>query len=118
MTPAPKLDASGAVTSPAPTATVGVASTIAGVDFKFVAFADKRSPKGMAYGAVPLLALDVRNLVGVIRLARHLAATFGVTEVHHAGISGANDPNGDCHRQGRACDFVGSAGTFQGTAFY
>jgi peptidoglycan hydrolase-like protein with peptidoglycan-binding domain len=119
MTPAPTFDASGAVTAPPPTTTVSVAGAVAGVTFNVVNFADKRSPKGMAYApvAAPLLALDVRNLVGLTRLARHLAATFGVTEIHHAGISGANDPNGDCHRQGRACDFVGAAGTFNGTAF-
>jgi hypothetical protein len=65
--------------------------------------------------ATPLFALDARHLVGLLRLARHLADRWSVTEVHHTGISG--DParlGGDCHQAGRACDLIGIRLTHDG----
>ena len=123
LKPGPVIDPSGTITSPTPTTAVDIGSTIGAVTFKSVDFGDKRFPANhprFPYNPIasPLLGLDVRHLVGIIRLATHLNATFGVTEIHHSGISGARDPRGDCHRQGRACDFVGAVGTFNGTPFH
>ena len=123
MNPAPVIDPSGSVTSPTPTTAINIGSTVGAVTFKSVAFGDKRFPPNhprWPYNPITsvLSGLDVRHLVGLIRLATHLNTTFGVTEIHHAGISGALDPKGDCHRQGRACDFVGAVGTFNGTSFH
>jgi peptidoglycan hydrolase-like protein with peptidoglycan-binding domain len=123
MNPAPVIDPSGTITSPAATAAIDIGSTIGGVVFKSVQFADKRFPANhpqFPYNPVVsvLQALDVRHLVGMVRLATHLNQAFGITEIHHSGISGSHDPRGDCHRQGRACDFVGARGTFSDVPFH
>lgn len=123
LNPAPVIDASGTITTPTPTTALDIGATIGGVTFKSVDFADKHFPPNhprFPYNPVAraLTGLDVRHLVGLIRLATHLSSTFGVTEIHHSGISGAHDPSGDCHRQGRACDFVGAVGSFNGTPFH
>lgn len=116
MNPPPQFDAAGQVTFPLAPATISIGSAIGPVTFRQVNFADKTRTPGpnvvMPYDPVtgPLLALDPRSLVGLIRLTQFLNRDFGVTELHHAGISGSNDPQGDCHRQGRAVDFVGVRG--------
>jgi hypothetical protein len=123
LNPPPVVDAAGTITTPAPNAVVSIGSTVDGVVFKSVQFGDKNfAPNHPRFPYNPvagdLVALDVRHLVGIIRLAGHLNRAFGVTEAHHAGISGARDPQGDCHRQGRAWDFVGVKGTFNGAAYH
>ncbi|GGB92110.1 peptidoglycan-binding domain-containing protein [Cellulomonas carbonis] len=121
MTPAPVLDAAGAVVSPVATEPVSIGSTIGPVTFRTVAFGDRSRPPGTPMGYDPvttsLLALDVRHLVGLLRLADHLHRSGGVTEIHHVGISGARDPRGDCHRQGRAIDLVGLRGVAADTPY-
>ena len=62
--------------------------------------------------------LDPRQAVALVRFCRWLKATWGVTELYHAGAGG--DPSGartDCHGQGRALDFVGIKGTWGGTDY-
>lgn len=62
--------------------------------------------------------LDPRNALALVRLCQWLNQTYGVTELYHLGIDG--DGSGvrtDCHGQGRAVDFVGVKGTFNGSEF-
>jgi hypothetical protein len=62
--------------------------------------------------------LDPRHAVAIIRFCRWLHATWGVTEMYHAGVS-ADDTGArtDCHGQGRALDFVGVKGTLNGADY-
>ncbi|HEX8741947.1 MAG TPA: peptidoglycan-binding protein [Thermoleophilaceae bacterium] len=93
-----------------------IASKVAGVEYKITQFGDKRLP---SYKPVSqrLIGLDIRHVVGLVRLAIHLSSTWGVTEIHHVGISG-DSSRADCHGNGRACDFVGVVGTRDGAAFH
>ncbi len=91
-------------------------STIAGVQFKYTKFGDKRLGTYNPV-AVALERLDIRNVVGLVRLALHLSTKWGVTEVHHVGISGEL-VRADCHGNGRAIDFVGVVGSRLGTPFH
>ncbi|GII94938.1 hypothetical protein Ssi02_51690 [Sinosporangium siamense] len=93
---------------PDPKGMFAVPATVAGVTFKATAFGDKRLPSYRPV-ATPLEHLDIRHVVGLVRFAVHLSTKWGVTEVHHAGISG-DRRRADCHGNGRATDFVGAVG--------
>ena len=121
MVPAPVVDAAGTVTSPAPTTRITLKATVAGVTYKSVDFADRTHlPTGFQpYNPVAgdLRSIDVRHAEGLRRLATQMAASFGATEIHHAGISGANT-QGENHGQGRAIDLVAVKGTAQGRSYH
>lgn len=62
--------------------------------------------------------LDPRQAVALVRFCRWLSATWGVTELFHAGASGdSSGARTDCHGQGRALDFVGIRGTANGAEY-
>jgi hypothetical protein len=59
--------------------------------------------------ALDLTLLDVRNAVGLWRLAQILQNNYFASSLYHIGISGGGGRT-DCHGQGRAIDFGGAAG--------
>lgn len=108
LTPGSTTNPDGSIQMPDERGRFAIGAQVAGVTFKFTPGADKRLPS-YAPATSPMAMLDVRNVVGIVRLALFLSSEFGVTEVHHAGISGDNDRT-DCHGGGRAVDFVGVVG--------
>ncbi|MEU8580238.1 peptidoglycan-binding domain-containing protein [Streptomyces abikoensis] len=115
LKPAPTTAPDGSIQMPDAHAKFTIPSTVAGVEFKVTQGGDKRLP---SYHPVSteLAGLDIRHVVGLVRLALHLSSTWGVTEVHHAGIG---DPSrNDCHGNGRAIDFVGVVGSRLGAPFH
>ncbi|GGP44948.1 peptidoglycan-binding domain-containing protein [Streptomyces abikoensis] len=116
LSPAPTTAPDGSVHMPNPHGKFTISSTVAGVAFKSTEGGDKRLPSYHPVAAA-LTGLDIRHVVGLVRLALHLSSTWGVTEVHHSGISGDASRN-DCHGNGRAIDFVGVVGSRLGTPFH
>ncbi len=116
LTPGPQTLADGSVQHPDERGKFRIGPVVAGVTFKVTNFGDKRLPSYQAVNA-DLRMLDVRHVVGLVRLALFLAANFGVTEVHHCGISG-DTTRTDCHGNGRAIDFVGVVGTAADTPYH
>jgi hypothetical protein len=106
----------GTVKLPDPKALFNIPTTIAGVTFKYSEFAD-RTQRSYQPFLKPMSGMDIRHVVGIVRMAMHLNSTWGVTEVHHVGMG--NEPGRtDCHGQGRATDFLGAMGSHDGTAFH
>jgi peptidoglycan hydrolase-like protein with peptidoglycan-binding domain len=116
LSPPPTFDGSGKVVSPKQGDKLTIGSTVSGVGYKFVNFADRTKPNYLPV-AVILPALDARHVIGLIRLAQQLSTRFGVTEIHHVGIGGQTVGGTNCHTQGRACDFVGARGVRNGQPF-
>ena len=58
--------------------------------------------------------LDVRFIVLLVRITRMLRKRFGASQIFHLGFQSAHR---DAHGDGRALDFVGAAGTFEGTGY-
>jgi hypothetical protein len=58
--------------------------------------------------------LDVRFIVLLVRITRLLRKRFGASQIFHLGFQSAHR---DAHGDGRALDFVGAAGSFEGTAY-
>ena len=75
------------------------------------------SKKNKPFSKAPLSNLDVRNAVGVYRLAKYLKVICGATEIYHVGIGAGKGPSTDCHNQGRAVDFVGVKETIDGKPY-
>jgi hypothetical protein len=115
LSPAPTIAADGSTVLPDPKAKFTIAAQVAGVTYRFTNFADKRLPS-FAPATVPLIELDIRHVVGLVRTAQHLRTTWGVTEIFHIGIGGS-PTRLDCHGNGRATDFGGAAGVHDGTPF-
>lgn len=89
---------------------------VAGVRVRYWGSGTKAGAPASA-AAVPR-RLDPRHALAIVRLCRWLAATWGATELFHAGVNGdGSGARTDCHGQGRALDLVGVAGTHQGTAY-
>jgi hypothetical protein len=108
LSPAP-----AAATDPKAKFTIG--PVVANVTFKVTMVVDRRLPSYKPVAA-PITGMDIRHVVGTIRFAKHVASTWGVTEVHHIGW-GADAGRTDCHGQGRAADLVGVAGARGGAPF-
>jgi hypothetical protein len=64
-----------------------------------------------------LFNLDVRLVVGLHRLATTLRSTWGTSEIHHLGIGQGRGGSKDCHNTGRAIDFAGASGVYNGVAY-
>lgn len=107
-----------AVTPPSATSMLSLAAgVVAGITFQVAGSAMRNVPQYSPRNA-PLQVLDPRHLLGLIRLCRHLQSTWGVTEIHHAGVNGNTALlAGDCHQGGRACDLVGVRGVRAGAPF-
>jgi peptidoglycan hydrolase-like protein with peptidoglycan-binding domain len=116
LSPGPGIAPDGSLILQDPKAKFSIGSTIAGVEFKVTDFGDRRLPSYRPVSAGMIL-LDIRHVVGLVRLALHLRAAFGVTEIHHCGISG-DTVRTDCHGNGRAVDFVGALGVAPGGPFH
>jgi peptidoglycan hydrolase-like protein with peptidoglycan-binding domain len=116
LTPAPGIAPDGSLLLQDARGKFAISSTVAGVEFKATQFGDRRLPSYAPVSA-GLALLDIRHVVGLVRLALHLRSTFGVTEVHHCGISG-DTVRTDCHGNGRAVDFVGAVGVAPGGPFH
>ena len=95
---------------------VGMKSKVGDVNYLYIGVIPQ-SNDGVAANASPgdLLQLDVRNGVGLWRLAQLLQNNYNASSIYHSGISGGGvkkdgTPRVDCHGQGRAIDFDGAAG--------
>ncbi|QLE55451.1 hypothetical protein [Nostoc sp. TCL26-01] len=64
-----------------------------------------------------LFNLDVRMIVLLYRLANLLRTKWGVTEIHHMGIGQGSGNAKDCHNTGRALDFAGVVGNYDGQPY-
>lgn len=116
LDPAPTRALDGSITMPDPKAKFTIPTTIAGVTFKYSDFGDKTRPNYKPL-LKPMTGLDIRHVVGIMRMALHMSATWGVTEVHHVGMG--NEPGRtDCHGQGRATDFLGVIGVHDGAPYH
>lgn len=115
-----RLTPDPSITPPASGSRLGlVDNVVAGVTF-LVANVPSRLSKHPVYapGPAPLRTLDARHLVGLVRLCRHMATNFGLTELHHIGVNGdLARLGGDCHQAGRACDLIGLRGVHAGSPF-
>ncbi|MDP8909206.1 MAG: hypothetical protein M3N47_08855, partial [Chloroflexota bacterium] len=116
LDPAPVTQPDGSVKMPDPKAKFTIPTTIAGVTFKYSNFGD-RTQRSYQPFLKPMVGLDIRHVVGIVRMALHLNNTWGVAEVHHVGMG--NEPGRtDCHGQGRATDFLGVKGNRTGADFH
>jgi hypothetical protein len=95
---------------------VGMNSKVGDVNYLYIGVIpqDNNGVAGNA-SAGDLLQLDVRNGVGLWRLAQLLQNNYRASSIYHSGISGGGvsrdgSPRIDCHGQGRAIDFDGAAG--------
>ena len=115
LTPAPVTNLDGSVSMPDETGRFKIPATVAGVTYKVTGFGDKRLPSYRPVAA-DLERLDIRHVVGLVRFALHVSSTWGVTEVHHCGISG-DTVRTDCHGNGRAVDLIGVVGSSAGVPY-
>src|SRR4051812_16959763 len=83
---------------------------VAGVVIRYWPGGVKGTESQIQGGAAPD-RLDPRNALALVLLCQNLNATWGITELYHAGISGdGSGSRNDCHGQGRAVDFIGARG--------
>jgi hypothetical protein len=116
LTPGATTRPDGTVQLPDQNGVFTIGPVVAGVTYKFTKFGDKRRSNYKPVAA-DLIRLDIRHVVGLVRLAMHLStSSFGVTEIHHVGIGG-DTVRTDCHGKGRAIDFVGVAGVAANIAY-
>ena len=73
-----------------------------------VAILNNNFPKHSSKGSPSAISnVNPINLAGLVRLSLLLQRRFGITELHHCGVSRGQILNaGDCHSWGRAIDFV------------
>jgi hypothetical protein len=116
LDPPAVTQADGSVRLPDPKAQFTIPTTIAGVTFKYSGVGDRTQPTYQPK-LKPMTGLDIRHVVGIVRMALHLSSKWGVTEFHHVGM-GNEAGRTDCHGQGRATDFLGVKGHRNGADFH
>ncbi len=103
-----QFDASCALMRPLPSTRITIEPAV----IDDVRFVSRGNPQGNT-----ISNLDVRMVVALYRLARMLRTRWGVTAIGHMGIGHGRGASDDCHNSGRAIDFAGVEGVYQGQQY-